>query len=107
MRKVNWDVRPFGLPDYSQLNSKRISAFHQLDLRVDKKYFFQHWTLNVYFDIQNAYNHVTKFQDNIDVKRDTDKVPVTDPENPEFYIPKFIQSTSGTVLPTVGIIVEL
>jgi hypothetical protein len=29
------------------------------------------------------------------------------PEQPDFYLPKFIQSTSGTVLPTIGIIVEL
>ncbi|HEY3404132.1 MAG TPA: TonB-dependent receptor [Ohtaekwangia sp.] len=107
VRKTNWDVRPYGVPDYSQLNADRISAFHQLDLRIDKKYFFSKWSLNVYVDIQNLYNHVTYFQDNIDVERDANKIPVTDPANPDFYIPKFISSTSGTILPTIGIIVEL
>jgi hypothetical protein len=107
VRRINWDVRPFGIPDYDRLNQERISAFHQLDLRVDKKYFFPKWSLNVYLDIQNIYNHVTRFQDNIDVERDANDEIIVNPENPEFYIPKFIQSTYGTVLPTIGIIVEL
>ena len=105
--RQNWDVRPYGVPDYNRLNTERISAFHQLDLRVDKKYYFAKWSLNVYFDVQNAYNHVTKFQDNIDVERNADGSPVVDPVNPDYYVPKFIQSTYGQVLPTVGVIVEL
>lgn len=107
VRKQNWDVRPFGLPDYDQLNAQRISAFHQLDLRIDKKYFFQRWSLDIYFDIQNAYNHVTEFQDNIDVEKDANGQPLTDPNDADFYVPKFISSTSGNVLPTIGIIIEL
>ncbi|HEX5111426.1 MAG TPA: TonB-dependent receptor, partial [Saprospiraceae bacterium] len=65
VRRENWDVRPFGIPDYDRLNDERINSFHQLDLRIDKKYFFTRWSLDVYFDVQNVYNHVTKFQDNI------------------------------------------
>jgi len=107
LRRKNWDVRPYGIPDYTRLNSKRISAFHQLDLRIDKKYFFKRWSLNVYFDVQNAYNYVTKFQDDIDVQRDGNKMPIVDPQNSDYYLPKMIQSTSGSVLPTIGVIVEL
>ena len=107
VRRENWDVRPFGVPDYDLLNSRRIASFHQLDLRIDKKYFFHRWSLNVYFDVQNIYNHVTDFQDNIDVERDDSGQPIVDPIDPDFYLPKFIQSTYGTVLPTIGIIIEL
>lgn len=107
VRRTNWDVRPFGIPDYNQLNTGRVSSFHQLDVRLDKKYYFNRWSLNVYIDVQNIYNYVTKFQDNVDVEKDANGVPVVNPENPEFYIPKYIQNTSGTVLPTIGIIVEL
>ncbi len=107
VRRENWDVRPFGLPNYDQLNTNRISAFHQLDIRIDKKYYFRKWSLDVYFDVQNAYNQVTKFQDNIDVVKDGSGQPIVNPDNPELYIPKFIQSTYGSVLPTLGIIVEL
>jgi hypothetical protein len=105
--RQNWDVRPYGVPDYNQLNTERISAFHQLDLRIDKKYFFKKWSIDVYLDIQNAYNQITEFQDNIDVQRDANGVILVDPNNPDYYLPKFIQNTYGQILPTVGLIVEL
>ena len=107
VRRENWDVRPYGVPDYNQLNTARVSAYHQLDLRIDKKYFFKHWSLDVYFDVQNAYNHVTEFQDNIDVERDANGQPVVDPVDSDYYVPNFIQSTSGSVLPTIGVIIEI
>ncbi len=103
----NWNVRPYGVPDYNQLNTRRISAFHQLDIRIDKKYFFKRWSLDVYFDVQNAYNQVTRFQDNIDIVRDANGQPVIDPVNADYYLPKYIQSTYGQFLPTLGVIVEL
>jgi hypothetical protein len=107
VRRQNWDVRPYGLPDYNQLNTQRISAFHQLDIRIDKKYFFKKWSLDVYLDIQNAYNYTTKFQDAIDVQKDSNGQPLIDPNDANFYLPKYIQSTSGQLLPTIGVIVEL
>ena len=38
-------------------NCSRLPLFHQLDLRLDKKFVFDSWLLNVYVDVQNAYNH--------------------------------------------------
>jgi hypothetical protein len=99
-------VRPYGVPDYNLLNTERISSFHQLDIRIDKKYFFSRWSLDIYLDIQNAYNHVTQFQDNIDVQRDGSGAILVDPDNPDYYLPKFIQNTYGQILPTIGLIVE-
>lgn len=43
-------------PIYGQANTAREGAFHQLDIRVDKKWIYDQWMLNVYLDIQNAYN---------------------------------------------------
>ena len=43
-------------PTYGAVNSARDGAFHQLDLRVDKRWVYQRWMLNVYLDIQNVYN---------------------------------------------------
>lgn len=37
-------------------NSDRLPTFHQLDVRVDKKFVFDSWLLNLYLDVQNAYN---------------------------------------------------
>jgi outer membrane receptor for ferrienterochelin and colicin len=41
---------------FGAVNSSRIGAFHQLDLRVDKKWIYNGWMLNVYLDLQNVYN---------------------------------------------------
>jgi len=37
-------------------NSDRLPLFHQTDLRVDKQFFWRYLKLNVYLDLQNAYN---------------------------------------------------
>jgi hypothetical protein len=38
------------------VNSDRVDAFHQLDVRVDKHWLFDTWRLTAYLDVQNAYN---------------------------------------------------
>ncbi len=103
----NWDRTGQAIPDYSRLNSERLAPFHQLDLRIDKKYFFSNWSLNVYFDVQNAYGYSVQFQDNVDVIRDANDQPLRDPANPEYYQYKFLKNTNGTTIPSLGIIVEL
>jgi TonB family protein len=40
-----------------QAFSKRLPAFHQLDVRVDKKWQFQSWALSTYLDLYNVYMH--------------------------------------------------
>ena len=43
-------------PMYGAVNSDRNAPFHQLDLRVDKRWIYQGWMLSLYLDIQNVYN---------------------------------------------------
>jgi TonB family protein len=43
-------------PIYGPVNSDRNPPFHQLDLRVDKRWIYRSWILNAYIDIQNLYN---------------------------------------------------
>jgi len=45
------------IPVYDKVNDERMPLFHQLDLRVDKKFIFDKWILSGYIDIQNVYNH--------------------------------------------------
>jgi TonB family protein len=44
------------LPTVGKVNSTRLPTFHQLDVRVDKRWIYDDWMLSVYFDIQNIYN---------------------------------------------------
>ncbi len=104
--KIAWDVQGNGYLDYSKFNKERLSAFHQLDLRVDKSWYYNKWSLMLYFDIQNAYNFKSDQQDYLIRQEDSTGKPLTDPSNPNKYLLKMIPSSGGTVLPTIGIMVE-
>lgn len=102
----NWDLRGQPILDYSQINAFRLAAFHQLDLRLDKKYYFKKWNLNWYVDIQNAYNFQAEQPPLLVPVRDDNGEILVDTSDPTRYQLKFIENTAGTLLPTVGIIVE-
>lgn len=104
--RSNWDLFNQGIFDYSRINEPRLNSFHQLDLRVDKKYFFDRWNLNWYFDIQNAYNFQAEQPDRLVAIRDEQGLPVVDPTDPNRYLLRSVRNTAGSILPTVGIIIE-
>ena len=58
-------------PYYGEVNSDRLPMFHQLDLRIDKRWIYQRWMLNVYLDIQNVYNraNVEEYSYNYNFRR--------------------------------------
>lgn len=105
-QKEIWDVTQSGINDWDLLNTERIGITHGLDIRVDKKWFYSKWALNLYLDIQNIYNFKTITQPFLDVRRDADGNPIEDPNNPSAYETYFIENSSGTILPSVGIMVE-
>ncbi|MBT0809720.1 TonB-dependent receptor [Litoribacter ruber] len=104
--RSNWDVRGVGLLNFNQINAFRLNSFHQLDLRIDKKYFFDKWNLNWYVDIQNAYNFRAEQPDILVPERDATGALVINPENPDQYVLRSVANPAGTILPTIGIIVE-
>jgi outer membrane receptor for ferrienterochelin and colicin len=104
--KEAWDLQGQGYLDYSKFNTLRLNAFHQLDLRVDKRFYLKGWTLMLYADVQNIYNHQADQPPILIQEKDVNGIPLTDPDDPSRYVLKYISGTSGTVLPTIGIIVE-
>lgn len=104
--KAVWDLQGRGYLDYSRYNTLRLKAFHQLDIRLDKQYFFDKWSLMLYADVQNVYNHKADQPSLLVRVTDQNKVPVDDPSDPAKYYLRYIESEGATVLPTVGIIVE-
>lgn len=99
-----WDVQGRPYYDYSRYNTCRLDAFAQLDVRVDKNYYFRGWRLGIYLDLQNVTKSVLRQQD---VLMSTGVV-----ENPEApaseqrYVMKRLKQESGTLLPTIGLTVE-
>jgi len=104
--KTAWDAQGIGYLDYSKFNTQRLAAFHQLDLRVDKGWYYNKWSLMLYFDIQNVYNFKAEQPDYLERAADASGNPLTDPADPNKYQLRTIKNTVGTVLPTVGIMVE-
>ena len=101
--KANWDVAQRGIPDYDQLNTERFPITHGLDVRVDKKWYYKKLAFNAYIDIQNIYNFKANGQPYVDVVRDDNGVPLTDPTNPNAYVTRQIDNEIGTLLPSIGL----
>jgi hypothetical protein len=99
-----WNVNNSGVPDYDQLNSLRIAAYNQLDVRVDKKWFLPKFSINLYLDIQNLLNAKVDLPPFLDVVRDENGIPVEDPNNPGSYDVYQLENSSGTVLPSIGLV---
>ncbi|MEY3927253.1 MAG: hypothetical protein RJA97_260, partial [Bacteroidota bacterium] len=102
----NWNVFGRGLPDFSRLNSERFGEFDRLNIRVDKKWFFKKWNLDLYMDVQNALAYKLEGPAFIDVVRDAEGNPIVDPNNTTQYLTKFLDNTQGIVQPGIGIIVD-
>ncbi|NNC95568.1 MAG: TonB-dependent receptor [Chitinophagales bacterium] len=100
-----WDAAQQGIPDYDLLNTERLSWFHQLDLRIDKKIYFKNFNLEIYLDIENVYNFSATLPDRLTVVRDENGLPVVDPASGgSKYQTYFIEDSAGQILPTFGLI---
>lgn len=106
-----WNANSGPYLDYGRYNTLRLGAFHQLDVRVDKSYFFKKWSLTLYLDIQNLYNFAADLPDNLVRETDDQGNPIiinpeASPEDQRYKL-KYIGNETGTVLPTIGIIFEI
>jgi len=101
-----WNIVQQGVFDWDQLNEFRNPASHGLDMRLDKKWYFQKWAVNAYIDIQNIYNFQAISQPYLDVERDDSGNPIIDPNNPQSYEISEIENISGTVLPSIGLMID-
>jgi hypothetical protein len=104
--KAVWNVSHQGVYDYTQINTLRLDVAHQLDIRVDKKFYIGRKTLDVYLDIQNLYGHKTTLQPYLTTVTDANNNPVEDPQNASKYLMKTIKNETGTVLPSIGMMYE-
>ncbi|MCF8257625.1 MAG: TonB-dependent receptor [Flavobacteriales bacterium] len=102
-----WMVNRSALPDYTKLNQARLTPAHFLDLRVDKKFFFKKWALNLYLDIQNVYNFKAAQPPYYVVDTDAQGSPIINTEDPASFQLREVENLTGTVIPSFGIVVEI
>lgn len=113
---LNWDRNFRGIPDFSRINTLRQDNFNTFDFRIDKKWFFKKWDLNLYLDIQNALMAAVGRETLLlDRPLDENNQPIGGPiiSNPDAplneqrYKLKSINDATGTLLPTLGIVISL
>jgi hypothetical protein len=101
-----------GQLDYSAYNTQRLAVFQQFDFRVDKKWNWRGFTLDLYMDVYNAllfkspaYPQYTfaRTDDNSDFKT-TDGQPIKlDGSN---AVPLILNNDDPVITPTIGFILE-
>lgn len=104
--KAAWAVTNRAYPDYARFNTLRLPAKHQLDLRLDKEFYFKHWMLNLYIDVQNAYLS-SSVNAPIYTNRDASGQVMDDPTDPQRQQLRQLDYYSRLILPTLGLIVKL
>lgn len=106
MEPDHWNETHQPVVDYSMQNAQRFAPFHQLDIRVDKSWFFRKWTLALYVDVQNLYNYAAQGRDLL--------LPGVDPQTGQYvvgangkYVPVYYPNKlGGTIIPTLGVNIE-
>lgn len=102
-----WDAQGRGYLDYGRFNTLRLSSFNQLDIRVDKGFYFKKWSLMFYIDVQNILNFQAELPDIlINTQPDGSVIKYTDPEGNERYELRTIPNRTGTILPSIGIMID-
>ena len=99
-----WDAQGRPYYDYSKYNAGRLDAFAQLDVRVDKVFYFRRCMLGVYIDLQNVAGGRLRQPD---VLMSTGEIEnPSAPASERRYRMKYLEQVSGTLLPTLGLTVE-
>lgn len=100
-----WDANGSLYYDYNRFNSERLKPFTQLDLRVDKTFYLKKLMIGLYVDLQNILNSKFKEQD---VYIKTGKILNPEaPINQQRYELKPVERLTGTLLPSIGIMIEI
>lgn len=99
-----WNAQGRPYYDYSKYNTERLPNFAQLDIRVDKSFYFHRCMVGLYIDIQNITGSKLKQQDVI-----MSTGVIENPSSPieeQRYKMKNLKQESGTILPSIGVTVE-
>lgn len=99
-----WDAKGQPYYDYSLYNTGRLPDFAQLDVRVDKSFYFRRCMVGLYLDLQNVTGSKLKQPDVIMSTGVIENPAAPAPE--QRYKMKYLKQESGTLLPTLGVTVE-
>ena len=86
--------------DYSRLGEEKLETFSQLDIRVDKKWNYSQFSLNIFFEVQNVLGQSIPRPNEYGLSRDMSGNLIT-----PLSLSQIDQDTS-TSIPSIGIVVD-
>ena len=110
--RLNYLTLGTGVYDFSRANTNTLAAFHASDVRIDKKWNFRRFTLDIFLDVTNWYIAKNPGLPNYTFQRNadntafvtTDGLPIQ--QNGSNAIPVILPNDDPSVLPTLGFIIE-
>ncbi len=87
--------------DYENFGTTRLDAFNQTDIRIDKKWNYTNWTLNVFLEIQNAFGQNTPQPPTFGLAR-TETGSIITPRD----LIQIQELDNSSVLPSIGIVID-
>ncbi len=110
--RANFATTGQGVFDYAQLNTRRLTTFQQFDFRLDKQYNFRRTSLDVYFDVTNAFVFNNPGPPQYTFQRTTDGSQFVTTDNRELQAdgsnatPVLLSDSTPLVVPTIGVIFQ-
>ena len=110
--QLNFATSGVGVLDFNRLNSQRLIAFNQFDVRIDKKFYFRRSTLDLFLDVTNALGFPNPNLPNYSFKRNADNsgFETTDGQalrpDGSNAIPILLNDNSALITPSLGFIFE-
>jgi hypothetical protein len=95
------DNYPTIVLDYDRLGQMRLSTFNQTDIRIDKKWNLKGFTLDLFLEFQNALAQSSPSTPSYGLTRD-DQGNIIQPRT----LKLIDADNSGSVLPTLGIVID-
>ena len=99
-----WNASGRPLYNYDLYNTCRLASYAQLDLRIDKNYFFRKWRLEWYVSLQNVTGSKLREQDAFISTGEVlnRNIPLSE----QRYRMRTIKQETGSIIPSLGITVE-
>lgn len=101
-----------GILDFSRLNTLRLIPFQQLDIRIDKKFYFRKFTIDLFLDITNAARFRNPDLPDYTFKRNADNTAFETTDGKELRpdgsngIPLELRDETPLITPAIGFILE-
>jgi hypothetical protein len=103
----NWNAFGRAIVDYDKLNQERTNLFYGFDFRLDYKWYYSKWSLNLYFDIQNFPSQAAQVPQFM-LAEDANGSPIINNPNTSqaSYQLMRVNNTLSVAVPSIGVIIQ-